>query len=110
MSANLALPTQAGMPVFQTRGDACSFGNDAIALRWTVKDERFVDLSLIDFARDRTLPIIAPFALGLAGGSAVGVAELRVVAPVNGNRARTQPPRVAPRRTNRGTTCDCHPR
>lgn len=83
MSANLALPTQAGMPVFQTRGDACSFGNDAIALRWTVKDERFVDLSLIDFARDRTLPIIAPFALGLAGGSAVGVAELRVVAPVN---------------------------
>jgi hypothetical protein len=83
MSANLALPTQAGMPVFQTRGDACSFGNDAIALRWTVKDERFVDLSLIDFARDRTLPIIAPFAPGLAGGSAVGVAELRVVAPVN---------------------------
>jgi hypothetical protein len=83
MSANHALPTQAGMPEFQTRCDACSFGNDAIALRWTVKDERFVDLSLIDFARDRTLPIIAPFALGLAGGSAVGVAELRVVAPVN---------------------------
>jgi hypothetical protein len=83
MSANHALPTQAGMPTFQTRGDTCSFGNDAIALRWTVKDERLVDFALTDFARDRTLPIVAPFALGLADGSAVGVAEVRVLAPVN---------------------------
>ena len=68
MSANLALPTQAGMPVFQTRGDACSFGNDALALRWTVKDERLADFSLIDFAGERTLPIVAPFALWLDDG------------------------------------------
>jgi hypothetical protein len=83
MSANHALPTQTGMPVFQTRGDTNAFGNDAIALRWTVKDERLVDFSLTDFARDRTLPIVAPFALWLADGSTVGVAELRILAPVH---------------------------
>jgi hypothetical protein len=83
MSADPALPTQTGMPAFQARGDACSFGNDAIALRWAVKDERLADFSLIDFARQRTLPIIAPFALGFADGSTVGMAELRVQTPVS---------------------------
>jgi hypothetical protein len=83
MRANDASPTQAGMPVFQTRGDAYSFGNDAIALRWAVKDERLAEFSLIDFAEDRTLPIVAPFALSLADGSTVGVAELTVLAPVS---------------------------
>ena len=83
MSANHALPTQTGMPAFQTRGDAYSFGNDAIALRWVVKDERLVDFSLTDFARKRTLPVVAPFVLWLTGGSTVSVAELRLQAPVN---------------------------
>ena len=83
MRANDALPKQAGMPVFQTTGDACSFGNDALALRWTVSDERLADFSLIDFAGERTLPIVAPFALLLGDGSRVGVAELRILAPLN---------------------------
>ncbi|PTB22704.1 enterotoxin [Trinickia symbiotica] len=83
MRANDALPQQAGMPVFQMRGDACSFGNDIIALRWAVKDARLAEFSLIDCARDRTLPIVAPFALLLADGSRVGLDELRVVAPVS---------------------------
>ncbi|SDI56090.1 hypothetical protein SAMN05216466_12627 [Paraburkholderia phenazinium] len=83
MRANDALPTQASMPVFQTTGDDYSFGNDAIALRWTVNDEHLADFSLIDYAGKRTLPIIAPFALWLADGTAVGLAELKVMAPVN---------------------------
>ncbi|CAE6915215.1 hypothetical protein R69927_06238 [Paraburkholderia domus] len=91
MRANDALPTQAGMPVFQTRGDACSFGNDAIALRWTVKNERLADFSLIDFAGERTLPVVAPFALWLADGSTVGVAQLRVLAPVSENALAPNP-------------------
>ncbi|CAE6744019.1 hypothetical protein R75461_02608 [Paraburkholderia nemoris] len=83
MRANDALPTQAGVPVFQTTGDACSFGNDALALRWIVRDERLADFSLVDFAAERTLPIVAPFALSLGDGSTVGMAELRILAPLN---------------------------
>ncbi|PMS37406.1 hypothetical protein B0G57_11627 [Trinickia symbiotica] len=83
MRANDALPQQASIPVFQMRGDAYSFGNDIIALRWAVKDARLAEFSLIDCARDRTLPIVAPFALLLADGSRVGLDELRVVAPVS---------------------------
>lgn len=82
MRANDALPQQAGMPVFQMRGDACSFGNDIVALRWAVKDTRLAEFSLIDCALGRTLPILAPFALLLADGTRVGLDELRVVAPV----------------------------
>ncbi|MFM0183201.1 enterotoxin [Paraburkholderia aspalathi] len=83
MRANDALPKQAGMPVFQTTGDACSFGNDALALRWTVRDDRLADFSLVDFAGERTLSIVAPFALLLGDGSTVGVAELKILAPLN---------------------------
>ncbi|MFM0372390.1 alpha-galactosidase [Paraburkholderia aspalathi] len=83
MRANDALPKQAGMPVFQTTGDACSFGNDALALRWTVRDDRLADFSLMDFAGQRALPIIAPFAILLGDGSRVGVAELKILAPLN---------------------------
>ena len=83
MRANDALPTQAGMPAFLTTGDACSFGNDALALRWIVRDERLADFSLVDFAAERTLPIVAPFALSLGDGSTVGMAELRILAPLN---------------------------
>jgi hypothetical protein len=83
MHAYDALPSQAGMPLFRMRGDACSFGNDAIALRWKIKDDRLTDISLIDCARERMLPIVAPFALLLADGSTVGVPELTVLAPVS---------------------------
>lgn len=83
MRANDALPTQAGMPVFQRTGDACSFGNDVLALRWTVRDERLADFWLMDFAGERTLPVVAPFALLLGDRRTVGVAELRILAPLN---------------------------
>jgi len=83
MRANDALPAQAGMPVFQRRGDACSFGNDAIALRWTVTDACLAGFSLIDCARAITLPVVAPFALTLADGSLIGLAQLRDQAPMS---------------------------
>jgi hypothetical protein len=80
MRAGQALPAQAGMPVFVVNGDACSFGNAAMALRWTVRDARLADFSLIDCARGRAMAVSAPFALTFADGSRIGVGELRVVA------------------------------
>jgi hypothetical protein len=82
MSANHALSTQAGMPAFEINGDACSFGNDAIALRWRVENERLVDVSLVDLSRQRTLSVLAPFALTYADGRSVGIGELKVQAPI----------------------------
>ncbi|MGF6505456.1 enterotoxin [Paraburkholderia sp. 32] len=83
MRANHALSTQTGMPVLQTTGHISSFGNDAIALRWTNEDKRLAGFSLIDCERKRTLRIVAPFTLTLADGTTIGLAELRVVAPVS---------------------------
>ncbi|RZF25593.1 enterotoxin [Paraburkholderia sp. UYCP14C] len=71
------------MPVFQTTGRISSFGNDAIALRWTKEDERLAGFSLIDCERKLTLPIVAPFALTLADGTTMGLAELKVIAPAS---------------------------
>ena len=106
MRANDALPAQAGMPVFQRRGDSCSFGNDAIALRWTVTDARLANFSLIDCARSHTLPVVAPFALMLADGSLVGLAGLRVQAQLSeatlapNSRASRLAERIAGRSVN----------
>ncbi|HEY4802760.1 MAG TPA: enterotoxin [Paraburkholderia sp.] len=79
MRTNEATPTQSGMPVFETRGDVCTFGNDAIALRWTTRDARLADFSLIDCARARVLPIATPFALTLADRTTLDPGELRVL-------------------------------
>ncbi|MGF6743668.1 enterotoxin [Paraburkholderia atlantica] len=83
MRADHALPTQTGMPVFQTSGHIATFGNDAIALRWTHENERLAGLSLIDCERKRTLLIVAPFTLTLADGTTTDLSGLRVVAPVS---------------------------
>ncbi|MGF6820536.1 hypothetical protein OKW33_007430 [Paraburkholderia atlantica] len=83
MRADHALPTQTGMPVFQTSGHIASFGNDAIALRWTHENERLAGFSLIDCERKRTLLIVAPFTLTLADGTTTDLSGLRVVAPVS---------------------------
>ncbi|MBB5414880.1 hypothetical protein HDG42_000904 [Paraburkholderia sp. JPY171] len=71
------------MPVFQTTGHIASFGNDAIALRWTHENERLAGFSLIDCERKRTLLIVAPFTLTLADGTTTDLSGLRVVAPVS---------------------------
>ena len=83
MCANHAVPTQPGMPVFETTGPISSFGNDAIALHWTHEGERLSGFSLIDRERKRTLPLVAPFALTLADGTTLVLPELRAIAPVS---------------------------
>ncbi len=74
--------TQASMPEFRKQGDACSFGNDVIALHWALADEHLTRFSLVDCAGERALPIVALFALTLADGATLGPSDMRVVAPV----------------------------
>lgn len=83
MSAKHVFPMQSGQPLFQMKGDVCTFGNDVIALRWTVKNERLADFWLIDLAGESTLPIIAPFALMLANGSVVEMGQLTLAGPIS---------------------------
>ncbi|MCC8402705.1 enterotoxin [Paraburkholderia sp. MMS20-SJTN17] len=70
------------MPVLQTTGDRYSFGNAAIVLNWTVRHQRLADFALTDRVHTRTLRVIAPFALSSADGRTLGIADLRLLAPL----------------------------
>ncbi|OAJ57893.1 enterotoxin [Paraburkholderia ginsengiterrae] len=74
------------MPTFLTDGDRHSFGNAAIALSWTVRDQHLTDFTLTDRVHARTLPVIAPFALSLADGRTLGIADLQLVAALREDR------------------------
>lgn len=106
MSAKHALPTQSGQPGFQTKDDVCIFGNDIIALRWTVRNQRLADFSLLDFARESTLPIVAPFALTRVDGSRVEMAQLTVAGPISETMLAPNPdaPRLAERIAGRSAS------
>ncbi|KXU82975.1 enterotoxin [Paraburkholderia monticola] len=74
--------THPGIPVFQTNGDRHSFGNAAITLNWTVIHQRLADFALTDGMHRRTLRVTAPFALSLADGRTLGLADLKLLAPL----------------------------
>ncbi|MEM5318113.1 enterotoxin [Paraburkholderia sp. JHI869] len=79
------------MPEFQKQGDVCSFGNDAIALHWAIEDEQLTHFSLNDCVEERTLPIVAPFALTFADGTTLGPAGMRMLAPVREDTLAANP-------------------
>ncbi|SIT37472.1 conserved hypothetical protein [Paraburkholderia ribeironis] len=83
MHANEIVSTHPGMPVFQTNCDGHSFGNAAIALNWTVRHQHLADFTLTDRVHARTLPVTAPFALSLADGRTLGIADLKLLAPLH---------------------------
>ncbi|MCP3719261.1 enterotoxin [Paraburkholderia sp. CNPSo 3281] len=79
------------MPEFRKQGDVCSFGNDAVALRWALEDEHLTHCSLVDCAGARVLPIVAPFALTFADGTTLGPAGMRVLAPLREDALAANP-------------------
>src|SRR5579864_819462 len=86
MHTKETVSTHPGMPTFLTDGDRHSFGNAAIALSWTVRDQHLTDFTLTDRVHARTLPVIAPFALSLADGRTLGIADLQLVAALREDR------------------------
>ncbi|MGT2476095.1 hypothetical protein [Paraburkholderia terrae] len=72
----------AGLPVFQAQNDSYAFGNDAIALHWTIADRSLCDVSVVDRAHGRTLAVDAPFVLTFADGRTLDAASLRLVTPL----------------------------
>ncbi|MGF6754299.1 enterotoxin [Paraburkholderia sp. GAS42] len=82
MHAKEIASTHPGMPVFRTSGDRHSFGNAAIALSWTVRHQHLAGFALTDRVHARTLPVTAPFALSLADASTLGIADLKLLAPL----------------------------
>src|ERR1700751_4081864 len=82
MQANESLLTQPGIPAFPTVGASHVFGNAAIALSWTVSQDRLAGFALTDRAHARTLQVTAPFALRLADGQTLSVADLKLLAPI----------------------------
>ncbi|MFM0118132.1 enterotoxin [Paraburkholderia sp. RL18-101-BIB-B] len=82
MHAKETVSTHPGMPASQTNGDCHSFGNAAIALNWTVRHPHLAEFALTDRLHERTLPVTAPFALSLADGRTLGMADLKLLAPL----------------------------
>jgi hypothetical protein len=70
------------MPRLDASGNRCTFGNEAITLAWSITREHLNAFVLVDRARGRTLPVHAPFALTLAGGCTLGIAELKLLTPL----------------------------
>ncbi|QGZ59135.1 enterotoxin [Paraburkholderia acidiphila] len=91
------------MAEFRQQDDACSFGNDAIALHWALADEHLTHFSLVDCVGRRALPIVTPFALTFADGITLGPAAMRVLAPLReeARAANPQASRLAERRAGR---------
>jgi hypothetical protein len=83
--------TQACKPEFRKEGDVCSFGNDAVALRWALENEHLTRFSLVDCAEVCELPIVAPFALTFADGTTLGPDAMRVLAPVREDALAANP-------------------
>src|ERR1700758_2250767 len=91
MHAKETAATHPSMPVFQTNGDWHSFGNAAIALNWTVRHQHLADFALTDSVHRRTLRVTAPFALSLADGRTLGIAELELLAPLREDMLTANP-------------------
>ncbi|CAD6520353.1 hypothetical protein LMG27952_01292 [Paraburkholderia hiiakae] len=91
MRADDRTSTQACVPEFRKEGDVCSFGNDAIALRWALADEHLTGFSLVDCVGERALPIVTPFALTFADGTTLGPTGMRVLAPVREDALAANP-------------------
>jgi hypothetical protein len=70
-----------GTAVFVNQQGAESFGNAAIEARWTTGQQQLVDMTVTDRAHDRTLKIVAPFALVLADGSTLKASDMRPLSP-----------------------------
>ncbi|MEM5338353.1 enterotoxin [Paraburkholderia azotifigens] len=82
MHANRAVPALPGAPLFRAQGDTYAFGNEVIALHWTIADRCPGGVSVADLAHGRTLQISAPFILTLADGHTFGAEQFRLVAPL----------------------------
>ncbi len=91
MRTKETVPTHPGMPVSQTNGDLHAFGNAAIALNWTLAHQHLADFTLTDRMHARTLPVNAPFALSLADGRTLGIADLKLLAPLREEMLSAKP-------------------
>ncbi|RDD83767.1 enterotoxin [Dyella tabacisoli] len=70
---------QAGKPAYTAKSGAARFGNAAIEASWNVSDQRLNDMLIVDHAHDRTLKVLAPFALILGDGTTLYAADMRLL-------------------------------
>jgi len=74
-----ALIAALGIGSAQAADDA-SFGNNAIAARWSYADGKLASVVVDDKLNQRALEITAPFVLTLADGSKLATADMRAAA------------------------------
>ncbi|WP_049622151.1 enterotoxin [Frateuria defendens] len=76
---------------FESQGPVQRFGNDAIAVSWKQAGDHLGDMQVTDLVNRQQLPLQAPFALVLADGSKLGLAELRVLAAPRAVKLKADP-------------------
>lgn len=70
---------QRDLPSFTSKAGQESFGNAAMTVSWTLAEDKLTHLVVSDGINHQQFPVTAPFALTLADGSKLAVAELRVL-------------------------------
>jgi len=94
MDAKETAPANPGAPVFQTSGDTHSFGNTAIALSWSSRQQRLDNFVLTDNAHTRTLSVTSPFSLSLGDGFTLDITHFKLLEPLR-VQALPQNPRAS---------------
>ena len=70
-----------GAATFVDQHGAVRFGNAAIGSSWKVEQQHLIDMVVVDRVHQRTLSVVAPFALVLADGSTIKTSDLRLLSP-----------------------------
>jgi len=67
------------VPVFANKAGQESFGNAAMAVSWTLADDKLTNMVVSDGINHQQFPLTAAFALTLADGSKLAAIDLRVL-------------------------------
>lgn len=70
-----------GATAFVDKQGAESFGNAAIEASWTIDQQHLSGMIIVDRAHQRSLKVLAPFALVLQDGKSVRTADMHLLAP-----------------------------
>jgi hypothetical protein len=74
---------QPGTAAFADQQGAGQFGNAAIEASWKIDQQHLTGMTIVDGAHQRSLKVLAPFALILQDGKTISAADMHLLAPLS---------------------------
>ncbi|MGY3039217.1 hypothetical protein ACVWWQ_000804 [Rhodanobacter sp. TND4EL1] len=71
-----------GAPTFADQQGAAHFGNAAIEANWSIDQQHLTGMTIVDHAHQRSLKVLAPFALVVQDGKTLTAADMQLLAAV----------------------------